>query len=192
MQTFDWRNWTLFQESETKWSKLFKSRFGHRKPLRKWFLGYLQLENECSESFKKTCSSFLPIFEWLSWNLFSGKSRQSLQDYLNSKLVIRSFLENGFEATLGSKTNVLSIWKGEFLVFYNFWVTKLKPCFGKVRQIIKNSLNQNLVIGNFLKNDFEASLSSKTNSVGIWKLQIFNWRSWNHFLGKWDKMRQTI
>ena len=42
---------TISWESETKWGKLFKSRFGHRKLLRKWFRGYFQLKNECSERF---------------------------------------------------------------------------------------------------------------------------------------------
>ena len=34
--------------------------------------------------------------------LFSGKVRQYFQNYLNQNLVIRSFLENGFEASLRS------------------------------------------------------------------------------------------
>ena len=140
---------------------------------------------------------------------FSRKVRQNVQNYLNLNLVIGSFLKNGFEATLSSKTNVLSVWKGHFSVFCIFlsggietvfwesetepsrpiifkvghrkfirnsfwsnlqkktrmlrvfgkqnfqffcifWVTKLKPFSGKVRQNIKNCLNQNLVIGTFL------------------------------------------
>ena len=85
------------------------------------------------------------------------------------KLVIGNFLENGFEATLRSKMNVLRISKGKFSVFCNFWVTKLKPLSGKARKNIKNCLNQNLVIGHFLENGSEASLSSRTNVVGVWK-----------------------
>ena len=80
-----------------------------------------------------------------------------------------SFLENGFKVTLRSKTNVLSIWKKKFSVFSNFWVTKLKPLFGKVRENIKSCLNQNLVIGSFLENGIEATLSSKLNVPSIWK-----------------------
>ena len=71
--------------------------------------------------------------------------------YLNQNLVIRSFLENGFEATLSSITNVLSVWKGYFSVFCNFLSNEV----GKVRQIIKNYVNQNLVIGSFLENGLE-------------------------------------
>ena len=52
---------------------------------------------------------------------FSGKVRQSVQNYLNQNLVIGSFLENGFQANLSSKTNILSVWKGYFSVFCKFF-----------------------------------------------------------------------
>ena len=100
---------------------------------------------------------------------FFGKVRKSVQNYLNQNLVIGSFLENDFEATLSLKTNVLSVWKGHFSVFCKFWVTKFKSFTGKVRQSLQNYINQNLVIGSFLENDFEASLSSKMNVLSIWK-----------------------
>ena len=160
---------TASWESETKHQKLFKSKFYHMKLLRKWFWSYLELKNECSERLKTVFFSYFANFWVTKLKPFSGKARQSLQDHLNSKLVIGSFLENGFEVTLGSKTNILSISKGKFSVFCNFWVTKLKQFSGKVRQNIKNCLNQNLVIGAFLENGFEPSLSSRTNIVGIWK-----------------------
>ena len=35
-------------------------------------------------------------------------------DHLNSKLVITDIFENGLEATLSSKTNILSVWQGHF------------------------------------------------------------------------------
>ena len=41
--------------------------------------------------------------------LFSGKVRQSKVNYLDQNLVVGNFLENGFEATLRSKSNVLSV-----------------------------------------------------------------------------------
>ena len=46
---------------------------------------------------------------------------------------------------------------------------KKEPFFEKVKQNIKNILNQNLVIGTLLKNGFEGSLSSRTNIVGVSK-----------------------
>ena len=81
----------------------------------------------------------------------------------------RKLFTKGFEVTLRSKTNVLSVWQRKFSGFCKFWVSKLKPSCGKVMQNIKNCLNQNLVIWTFLENGFDASLSSRTNIVGVWK-----------------------
>ena len=96
---------------------------------------------------------------------FSEKVRQSVQNYLNQNLVKRRFLENGFQAPLSSKTNVLSVWKWYFLVFWKLLSQEVM----KVRQSFKNCLNQNLIIGSFLENGFEAPLSSKTNLLSVWK-----------------------
>ena len=52
--------------------------------------------------------------------------------------------------------------KGILQFFAGFYMTKLKPLLGKVKQSIQNYLNQNLVIETFLENGFEATLSSKT------------------------------
>ena len=92
---------------------------------------------------------------------FSKKARQSLQDHLNSKLVIGSYLGNSFEVTLRSKTNVLSISKGKFLVFCNFWVMKLKPFFGKVRQNIKKQFKSKSGHRNLLRKWFWGYLELK-------------------------------
>ena len=59
--------------------------------------------------------------------------------------------------------------KSIYQVFVNFWVTKLKPFSGKVRQSVQNYLNQNLVIGSFLENGFETNLNSKTNVLNVCK-----------------------
>ena len=59
--------------------------------------------------------------------------------------------------------------KGILQFFAGFYMTKLKPLLGKVKQSIQNYLNQNLVIESFLENGFEATLSSKTNVVSVSK-----------------------
>ena len=118
--------------------------------------------------FEKRIFQFFANFCVTKLKPFSGKARLSLQNHLNSKSVIRSLLENGSEATLRSKTNVLSIWR-KVSVFCNFRVTKLIPLSGKVRQDIKKCLNQNLVIRSFLENGFDATLSSEKNVLSIWK-----------------------
>ena len=101
--------------------------------------------------------------------LFSAKARQNLQDDFNPTFVIVDILGNGFEVTLRSKTNLMSLWSSMLQFFGNFLVTKLKPFSGKVRQSLPNYLNQNLVIGSFLGNSFQATLSSKTNVLIVWK-----------------------
>ena len=101
----------------------------------------------------------------------SGKARQITQNYLNQNLVIGSFLENGFEATLTSKTSVVSAWKELFFFFFfaNISLKKLKPFVGKERQNIQSNLNQGLLKGSLLENSFEVILSSKTSVVIVWK-----------------------
>ena len=59
--------------------------------------------------------------------------------------------------------------KSIFQLFANFWVTKLKPFSWNMRQTIQNYFNQTLVIGNFLENGFEATLSWKANVLSAYK-----------------------
>ena len=72
-----------------------------------------------------------------------------------------------------------------FTIFVNFWVQKLKPFIGKVRQSVKNCLNQNFVIWAFSENGFEVTLKSKANFYRSLKiaffrlLQIVDWRCWH-------------
>ena len=60
-----------------------------------------------------------------------GKVKQSIQNYLNQNLVIESFLENGFEATLSSKTNVVSVSKGRFSIFLKLLSDKVETILWK-------------------------------------------------------------
>ena len=55
--------------------------------------------------------------------------KQSVQNYFNQNLVIGSILENGFEATLSSEVNVLSVWWGHFSVFCKFLSDKVESVF---------------------------------------------------------------
>ena len=131
---------TVLCESEAKHWNVFKSKFGHRKLLRKRFWSFFELKNECSEHLKRSFFSFFATFWVTKLKPFSGKMRQSIQKYLNQNLVIGSFLENIFKAILSSKTYVLSVWKGRFYIF----------------------------------------------------LEIFERQSWNDFLGKWDKTFKSV
>ena len=62
---------------------------------------------------------------------FPGKVRQSIENSLNENLLIESFLENVFDATLISKTNVVSLWKGHFTVFCKFLHDEVEITFKK-------------------------------------------------------------
>ena len=98
-------------------------------------------------------TNVLRVWKWqfsLFWKLLSdkvetGKTRQNLKNYSNSKLFIGSILKIYFKATLRSKTNVLSVWKCHFTLFFKCWVMKLKPFSGKVRQSKENSFSPKIV-----------------------------------------------
>ena len=55
-----------------------------------------------------------------------------------------------------------------FQFFPKFWVRKLKPFSGKLRQSVQSYLNQNLGIVSCLENGFGATLNSNTNIVSVW------------------------
>ena len=119
------------------------------------------------QTFEKSISQFFADFWVTNLKPFSGKVKESIQSYFNQNLVVRSYLKNGFEATLSSKGILWAFGKGILQFFASFCVTKLKSLSGKVKQNVRNYLNQNLVIEMFLENGFEASLSSKTNVVSV-------------------------
>ena len=64
---------TLFWKSQGKHSKLFQSKFSHKKLLRKWFWSYRELKKEYCEPLERTFYSFLQVSAWLSWNHFQRK-----------------------------------------------------------------------------------------------------------------------
>ena len=87
-------------------------------------------------------------------------------------MVIRSFSENGFEATLSSKTNVLRVRKGHFSVFSKFLSDEVQTYSANERHNVQNYSNQNKVIESLLQTTFEATLSSKANVLSVWKRQF--------------------
>ena len=107
---------TISRKSEVKRSKLFKSKFAHRQLLKNGFEATLNSNTNLLCFWKVHFSVVCKLLSDEVGPLF-GKVRKSVQNYLNQNLVIGSFLENGFKATLSSKTNVLSVSKGHFSVF---------------------------------------------------------------------------
>ena len=82
---------TIFRESEAKHSKLFLSKFGHRKLLRKYFWSYLELKNERCVRLKRAFFSFLQIFELRSWNRFLGKRGNAAKSFSIKSTLLRAF-----------------------------------------------------------------------------------------------------
>ena len=81
---------TISWESEAKYPKLFKSKLGHRKLLRKWFWSCVELRSECSERLKKTFFSFCKFLsdevETVFWESETEPSRSIKFKVGHSKL----------------------------------------------------------------------------------------------------------
>ena len=131
--------------------------------------------NRMLRAFEKGIFQIFASFWVTKLKPFSGKVRQSVQNYSKQNLVIGSSLENGFEATLSSKTNV---------VFENFRLTKLKPFSGKASQCCKNFFDKVYFVESILESAFQSLFDHSRQSllevlnilnvlnVAIW---IFNW-----------------
>ena len=149
-------------------------------------------------AFKKTIFKFLANFCVTKLKPLSGKRRQSFRNYLSQNLVIESFLENGFEATLSSKANVLSVWKNHIPNFGKFLCDEVETIFkesdAKLSKLFKSKFGHRKLLRkrfwNYLelKNECPERLKKTFFSFS----QIFEWRSWNHFQGKWGKGFKTI
>ena len=131
---------TIFRETEARNQKLLKSKFGHRKLIRKLFCSSLELKNECSEPLKKTLLSFCEVLgdevETTSWK--SDAKRQKL-----------------FKLKFGYK-KLLRKWFWSYSELKNECSERMKRAFFVVF------------------------------------FQIIEWQSWNHCLGKWAKVRETV
>ena len=180
---------TIFGESYTKHSKLFKSTFGHKEHLRKGFWNYLEIKNECCERLKRAFFSYLQTFEWRSGNQCLGKWGKALKAIKIKIWFIGSFLENGFESTLSSKMSVVSAWKEYFSVFCKFFIEEVETIFweseGKHSKPFKSKFGHRKVFTKWfwsyleLKNECCDCLKRAFSSF----LEIFKWLSWDHFLG---------
>ena len=60
--------------------------------------------------------------------------------------------------------------KGNFQGFFAIFMSdEVENIFSESKAKHQKLFNQNLVIGTFLENGFEASLSSRANIVSVWK-----------------------
>ena len=95
--------------------------------------------------FEKSIFEFFAYFWVTKLKPFSHKARESLQDRLKSKLLIGSFLENGFDITSRSKTNLLSVWKGHFSGgFFIFLIEEVEASFKEIEAKHQKLFNSKL------------------------------------------------
>ena len=141
-------------------------------------------------AFEKSIFQSFPSFWVKKLKPFSSKVRQSVQTYLNQNLLIGSFLENGFGATLSSKTNILGVWKGHFSVFCKFLSYEVETIFreseAKHLRLFKSKFGHRKLIRkwfwSYLELKNECCERLKRAFFKFW--QIFEWKIWNHFLEK--------
>ena len=85
----------IFLKSKAKRSKLFKSKFGDTKLLRKWFQRYLQLKSKCSERFKRALFSCLQILsdvvEIIFWESKAKRSKLFKSKFGHTKVLRKWF-----------------------------------------------------------------------------------------------------
>ena len=124
-------------------------------------------------AFEKSIFQFLANFWVTKLKPFVGKVRKSVQDYLNQCLVMESFLENGFEATLISKTNVVSVWKGHFSFSWKFLSDEVETFSSEKQEKRSKLFKSRFGHNNFLENIFEATLTLKTNVLSAWKKRFW-------------------
>ena len=103
---------------------------------------------------------------------FSGKVRQSVRNYLNQNLVKESFLENGFAATLSSKTNVLSVWIAHFSVFCKFLSEEVETVCWESEAKRSKLFKSKSGYKKLHRKCFCSYLRSKMNVLNVWKLHF--------------------
>ena len=108
-------------------------------------------------TFEKDIFLFFADFWVTHLKPFSGKVRQSVQKYLHQNLVIGTFLENDFEATLSPKANFFLAFKKDLFQFFRYcWVTKVEPFFGKAKQCCKNFFDKVYFVESSLEHAFKS------------------------------------
>ena len=152
----------FFWENEGKRSRQYKSKFGHRSFLENGFKSTLTSNENVLSIWKE---HFLVFCKFLS-NEVQTIFWESEGKHLT---LFKSKLSQSW-----AQKRVLWVFeKGIFQFFEDFWVTKWRQFSGKLTESVQNCFNQNLVIGTFLENVFQPTMSSKTSVVSAWKKQIF-------------------
>ena len=104
---------------------------------------------------------------------FSGKVSQTVPNYFNQTLFIRNFLGNGFEATLSSKKNVLSVWKGHFSVFSKVLSDEVETIFWESEAKRSKLFKSRFVHMKLLKNWLWSYVELKKECSVCFKAEFF-------------------
>ena len=138
-------------------------------------------------AFEKSIFQFFANFWVMKLKPFSGKLSQSVQNCLNQNSVVGSLLENGFEANLRSKANVLSVWKNHISVFCKFLSDEGESAFwekeAKRSTLFTSKFSHRKLLSrwfwSYIKLENECFERLKRAFLSF--LQSFEWRSWNRF-----------
>ena len=124
-----------------------------------WMSGAIE-----NSSFLVFCKFSSDDFETIFW-----VNETKRQKVLNKNLVIGSFLENGFKATLSSKTSVLSVCKGHFSDFCTFLSDEVETVFWESKADPSKLFKFKVGHRKLLENCFEPNVPS----VWKWYFSVF-------------------
>ena len=122
-------------QSLQKYKKIdpnIKSKVCRWKRFRKVFWSYLKVENDCFEGSNVIFFTFFVKFQGTNLKPFSGEANQTLHGFI-LKFARGSIFEIRFEATLNSKTNVLTVWKWMFKFFCTFFSGQVESVLGEIK-----------------------------------------------------------
>ena len=131
----------------------------------------------------------------------SWKNEAKCQKLFKLKFHHKNLLRKSFESTLSSNPNALSVWKANFLLFCKFLSDEVETNFwesdAKRSKRFKSKFGSMKLLTKWFWSNFQLKkgmfwVFEKNIFLFFFFLQIFEWRSWNHFLGKWDKAFKTI
>ena len=141
---------------------------------------------------------FFAHFSVNKLKMFLGKARQNIQNCVNPKSDIENILENCFETTLRSRANVLlNLWKRQFSVFCTFLSHEVETAYCESKAERSKVFESKVGHGKHFRKCFQSNpvkpeCSELLKRAFFSFLQIFEWWSWNQFLGKWSKEFKTI
>ena len=148
--------------------------------------------------FQNRIFQFLAIFWVTKMKPFARKVRQILQNYLNQNLGIKNFKWNDFGKSLSSKPNVVSVLTKHFPVLCKFLCDEVETLFweseAKLSKLLKSKFGHENLLRKWIRSNLELKRKGceSLKRAFFSSLQVFEWRSWNHIMGKRGKVFEII